>query len=713
METTRPYALYEPPAGVPLKWAAHVRLTPELLEKLQQQQVQLTLQVGGVHGRNKKNGVLVVHSNGADDEEAEQYELLTFAEDPRVNHVCEFQRGSREQPDASGYSIHKTGVIQQKLMVQRILSTTEKTRVKDRQARSVRESRARSSKMLDEQPSTERKRQRTTFMSRSSSRDTAVEESKPSLVLPSALTTEMAGQIREIIEAGRPSESEEAPDVDNNDVTVKKVNKPETHEPSLFSSEDEGDGDTLGGATKEQEQHPQKEESKETRSNAPDESCAFLNETTLIMPDAGVPSPKTIATNKQKETIVEVSASPKAITSNQQKETKLDVSASPNVTTTKKQTSPKTADSVRSDEKEASKADAPFSQREEIEKIRKSVSASKSRAVLAPERKRARPRTKKQLPDISFLEPKVQEICKNLVSHIPRKAFSKCESSVTHCTAILDEDDHLKFIEQHEASLRDWELLDKAYSIEIIRTEGCELQRELAADPAKQQEWDAWIENAHKKKELCYLTRIIASLTSRPQRAPRGRKRRKMQTTGDASSIVEPPFIARVTASIGRKWQHFLDRSTIHVTARWVTALLLIALYLYRVFVLNAFHIVTYGLGIYLLNLFIGFLSPQIDADNDGPMLPSKQSEEFRPFQRRVPEFQFWYSTSKATVISLLMTLSSAFDVPVFWPILLVYFIALFTLTMKRQIQHMWKHNYVPWSHGKQVYKGKAAKSNK
>ncbi|KAJ0393406.1 hypothetical protein P43SY_000560 [Pythium insidiosum] len=176
---------------------------------------------------------------------------------------------------------------------------------------------------------------------------------------------------------------------------------------------------------------------------------------------------------------------------------------------------------------------------------------------------------------------------------------------------------------------------------------------------------------------------------------------------GDSATLTEPPFIARVSASFKRKWQHLLDRSTIHVYARWVFAVFLLAIYLVRVLTLNAFHIVTYGLGIYLLNLFIGFLSPQIDADGEGPLLPSKLSEDFRPFVRRVPEFQFWYSTTKATFISLLMTLSSAFDIPVFWPILLIYFIMLFTLTMKRQIKHMWKHNYVPWTHGKQVYKGK------
>ena len=37
-------------------------------------------------------------------------------------------------------------------------------------------------------------------------------------------------------------------------------------------------------------------------------------------------------------------------------------------------------------------------------------------------------------------------------------------------------------------------------------------------------------------------------------------------------------------------------------------------------------------------------------------------------------------------------------DLPVFWPILLVYFCALFFVTMRRQIRHMIKHRYIPFS---------------
>lgn len=43
------------------------------------------------------------------------------------------------------------------------------------------------------------------------------------------------------------------------------------------------------------------------------------------------------------------------------------------------------------------------------------------------------------------------------------------------------------------------------------------------------------------------------------------------------------------------------------------------------------------------------------------------------------------------------------FDVPVFWPILLLYWLLLFTVTMKRQIKHMIKYRYLPFTTGKKV----------
>jgi hypothetical protein len=77
---------------------------------------------------------------------------------------------------------------------------------------------------------------------------------------------------------------------------------------------------------------------------------------------------------------------------------------------------------------------------------------------------------------------------------------------------------------------------------------------------------------------------------------------------------------------------------------------------------------------------------------------------------RRLPEFKFWYACLKAVLVASCMTLFSLFDVPVFWPILLIYFCILFVLTMKRQIRHMMKHRYLPFNIGKKRYKSNIKK---
>ncbi|XP_078445706.1 protein RER1B-like [Wolffia australiana] len=178
----------------------------------------------------------------------------------------------------------------------------------------------------------------------------------------------------------------------------------------------------------------------------------------------------------------------------------------------------------------------------------------------------------------------------------------------------------------------------------------------------------------------------------------------------------DPPFpLAKWRDDISRTFQFYLDRSTPHTLGRWVATLAVALIYVLRVYLLQGFYIVSYGLGIYLLNLLIGFLSPKVDpeleAHNDGPTLPTRGSEDFKPFIRRLPEFKFWYAMTKAFLVAFAMTFFSVFDVPVFWPILLCYWIVLFVLTMKRQIVHMIKYKYVPFDLGKKRYARRGSSS--
>ncbi|KAF9295887.1 retention in endoplasmic reticulum protein 1 [Mortierella antarctica] len=169
---------------------------------------------------------------------------------------------------------------------------------------------------------------------------------------------------------------------------------------------------------------------------------------------------------------------------------------------------------------------------------------------------------------------------------------------------------------------------------------------------------------------------------------------------------------------VEQKYQYVLDKVTPHTKERWVFTGVVLFLYFVRVFFAQGWYIVTYALGIYLLNLFLAFLQPKFDpslemdmeadAVEEGPSLPTRSDDEFRPFVRRLPEFKFWHSATRSIVIAFMCTLFRVFDIPVFWPILLVYFCILFMLTMKRQIRHMIKYRYIPFNVGKKSYGNKS-----
>jgi hypothetical protein len=170
-------------------------------------------------------------------------------------------------------------------------------------------------------------------------------------------------------------------------------------------------------------------------------------------------------------------------------------------------------------------------------------------------------------------------------------------------------------------------------------------------------------------------------------------------------------FPRNLYISLERLGSYYIDRTVPRMQARWISFAVALMLYMLRVYVIGGFFIVTYALGIYLLNLLIGFLTPAIDPEEQDGLrdvsLPQSGSDsEFRPFARKLPEFQFWFWGMRAVVLSIGATFFRVFDLPVFWPILLFYFIFLFVITMKQQIAHMIKHKYVPWSTGdKSSYK--------
>ncbi|KAL2123915.1 hypothetical protein VTJ04DRAFT_280 [Mycothermus thermophilus] len=184
----------------------------------------------------------------------------------------------------------------------------------------------------------------------------------------------------------------------------------------------------------------------------------------------------------------------------------------------------------------------------------------------------------------------------------------------------------------------------------------------------------------------------------------------------DVPDEPQTPFgvAAAHTSRLQRQYQALLDKSTPYVLYRWIGTGVGLIIFFLRIFIAQGWYIVAYALGIYLLNLFLAFLQPKFDPSNDAldndmedgsiGTLPTKQDDEFRPFIRRLPEFKFWHAASRAIVISFVCSWFEIFNVPVFWPVLVMYWFMLFILTMRKQIQHMIKYRYVPFTVGKARY---------
>eukprot|EP01084_Bolivina_argentea_P316892 549388_1 len=92
---------------------------------------------------------------------------------------------------------------------------------------------------------------------------------------------------------------------------------------------------------------------------------------------------------------------------------------------------------------------------------------------------------------------------------------------------------------------------------------------------------------------------------------------------------------------IWRAYQYWCDKSILYWKSRWAVFVVAVLIYSFRVYILAGWYIVTYALGIFLLQLGIGFLSPQVDPelDENGPTLPTVAMMSLGHFRGRSPSF--------------------------------------------------------------------------
>eukprot|EP00758_Cryptobia_borreli_P003407 Tbor_TRINITY_DN3726_c0_g1::TRINITY_DN3726_c0_g1_i2::g.2452::m.2452 len=155
-------------------------------------------------------------------------------------------------------------------------------------------------------------------------------------------------------------------------------------------------------------------------------------------------------------------------------------------------------------------------------------------------------------------------------------------------------------------------------------------------------------------------------------------------------------------------WQQMMDRIVPFAAPRWVIFTLFFILFCVRIYVLDAFYIVAYGVCVHLLYYLVLAITPNDpDALNKDMMLPESEREH-KPFVPKVMEFVVWKNMLKVLFIGFFLTFISFIDIPVFTPILVLYFLVLFGLQVGSRVSHMIKHKYVPWNSPKTKYVSKS-----
>jgi hypothetical protein len=163
--------------------------------------------------------------------------------------------------------------------------------------------------------------------------------------------------------------------------------------------------------------------------------------------------------------------------------------------------------------------------------------------------------------------------------------------------------------------------------------------------------------------------------------------------------------------------QVLLDKLAPQIAYRWIFTAFIAFIFLLRIILKNSFYLITYCVGIYLIHSTIMFLTPkgndiadpfesyEQNKDEEDDYEPELIDNQYKPIVRNMPEFEYWKFTTKIISGALFGTFFDFLDIPVYTPILLIYFVVMLSLTVKCLLQHMKKYNYNPFTSSKAFYK--------
>lgn len=157
---------------------------------------------------------------------------------------------------------------------------------------------------------------------------------------------------------------------------------------------------------------------------------------------------------------------------------------------------------------------------------------------------------------------------------------------------------------------------------------------------------------------------------------------------------------------LGNKARHVVDSWAIHARRRWTIFALVFLAFLVRMVLLDGYYAAMYLLSFYIVQNVIQYLTPSelptIQEEEESGVVydipvaiaAGRTSDASKPMLRKMGEFKLWKKTFAASLLCLVATFIPALDVPVFWPILLLYFLFVLVSVVARQYHHMRRYGY-------------------
>ena len=153
--------------------------------------------------------------------------------------------------------------------------------------------------------------------------------------------------------------------------------------------------------------------------------------------------------------------------------------------------------------------------------------------------------------------------------------------------------------------------------------------------------------------------------------------------------------------------RYVTDRIVLLTLPRWVFTSTLLVGFMFRVITKPGYFAIAYLLGFHILKNAINFVTPQgvptigEEEDDDEIELPTFVNsnaadfdEDAKPIMRKLTEFRLWEDINLPVIAAFVCSMFDLFDIPVFWPLLLFYFLYAMFAIVTRQRAHMQKYGY-------------------